>query len=397
MTTIAVLIVEPDAVQHEALAAYAARYAEAGTWLARKVFDSGISDQVRLHRLFYSDLRERFDLPAQSAVLCLKHTARLCRRAETAPELAWNGPVPYDRHLYRLKSVDVVSLATLGGRVVVPCTIASYQRGEFTAGSGELRYEADQWIFSLRTALSEAALHQTQIGREPEMSDKLLSRIARIVAGITHNAVTQAEQAAAVPVMEQAIRDIDQAVKDVRAEIGQNEATKYNAGRRIGELQSERDGLDRKIALALREDKEELTEAGVGRQLDIENQLALLQRTLREAEEDIAKLSGSINALQASRREAQQRLQELKRMAQVAGGPDSGNGPGNGMGGGRSAASKAAEAIDDAQRIGESLTGLPAGESRISHKDLDELAELHRQHEIRERLAKHKAGLKAGA
>ena len=88
-------------------------------------------------------------------------------------------------------------------------------------------------------------------------------------------------------------------------------------------------------------------------------------------------------------------------MAQVAGGPDSvngpGNGPGNGMGGGRSAASKAAEAIDDAQRIGESLTGLPAGESRISHKDLDDLAELHRQHEIRERLAKHKAGLKASA
>jgi hypothetical protein len=388
MTTIAVMILEPDAVQHEALAAYAKRYAEAGSWLARKVFDSGISDQVRLHRLFYGDLRERFDLPSQTAVLCLKHMARQCRRSASPPKLAWNGPVPYDRHLYGLKSVDVVSLATLGGRVVVPCTIVSYQQGEFTAGSGELRYEHDQWIFCLRTALSETALQQTHIGREPDMSDKLLNRIARIIAGITHNAVSQAEQAAAVPVMEQAVRDIDQAVKDVRAEIGQNEATKFNAKRRVGELQREHDELDARIALALKEGKEDLAEAGVGRQLDIENQLSLLQRTLGEAETDIAKLSESINALQASRREAQQRLRDLKRAAQETGGP------GGDLGAGRSATAKAADAIDDAARLGESLTGIPVGESRISHKDLDDLAELHRQHEIRERLAKHKAGLK---
>ena len=36
----------------------------------------------------------------------------------------------------------------------------------------------------------------------------------------------------------------------------------------------------------------------------------------------------------------------------------------------RSASARAAEAMEDAARLGESLTGLPAGESRISHKDL---------------------------
>ncbi len=389
MKTIAVLIIEPDAVQHEALAAYAARYAEAGSWLARKVFESGITDQVRLHRLFYSDLRRRFDLPSQAAVLCLKHVARLCRRSAEPPQLSWDGPVPYDRHLYSLKSVDKVSLATLGGRIVAPCTLVSYQRGDFMAGSGELRYQDDQWVFSLRTALSEATLQHTKLGREPDMSDKLLSRIARLVAGITHNALSQAEQAAAVPVMEQAIRDIDEAVKEVRAEIGQNEATKYNATRRIGELQREHDELNDKIAVALRESKDDLAEAGVGRQLDIENQRSLLQRSLHESDQDIAALSDSLNALQASRREAQQRLRELKSAAATA------EAPGGAMGG-RSATSKASDAIADAQRLGESLTGLPAGESRISHKDLDDLAELHRQNEIRERLPKHKASMKAG-
>ena len=221
------------------------------------------------------------------------------------------------------------------------------------------------------------------------MSDKLLSRIARLVAGITHNALSQAEQAAAVPVMEQAIRDIDEAVKEVRAEIGQNEATKYNATRRIGELQREHDELNDKIAVALREGKDDLAEAGVGRQLDIENQRSLLQRSLHESDQDIAALSDSLNALQASRREAQQRLREIKSATATAEAP-------GGAVGGRSATSKASDAIADAQRLGESLTGLPAGESRISHKDLDDLAELHRQNEIRERLAKHKAGMKAG-
>ena len=389
MTTIAVLIIEPDPVQHEALADYARRYAEAGTWLADKVYDLAITDQVRLHRLFYSDLRERFELPSQTAVLCLKHVARLCRRAGAPPRLRADGPVPYDRHLYSLKSVDVVSLTTLAGRVVAPCTLVSYQSGEFLAGSGELRFAEDRWFFSLRTALPETALTHTPLGKETDMTDKLLSRVSRLIAGIAHSAISQAEQATAVPVMEQAVRDIDEAIKDVRAEIGQNEAVKYNANRRIGELQREHDELDAKIALALKEDKGDLAEAGVGRQLDIENQLALLQRSVHDADGEIKTLSESINALQASRREAQQRLRELKSAARETGGA-----AGGAASGGRSAAGKAESAIESAQRLGEDLTGLPGGDSRISHKDLDDLAELHRQHEIRERLAKHRAGLK---
>lgn len=388
MPTIAVLVVEPDAVQQEALAAYAARYAEAGNWLCRKVFESGITDQVRLHRLYYGELRKRFELPAQSAVLCLKHVARLCHRSAAMPELVWTGPVPYDKHLFSLRSVDSISLATLAGRIVAPCTLASYQRGEMIAGSGELYYADDQWLFSVRTALSETALQHARRGRDLEMTDKLLSRVTRLIAGLTHHALSQAEQAAAVPVMEQAIHDIDRAIKDVRGEIGQSEATKFNANRRVGELRREHDGLDEKIALALKEGKEELAEAGVGRQLDIENQLSLLQRTLHETESEIAKLMDSVNALQASRREAQARLRELKSMA------DGTSGDGAAPAARRSATAKAADAMDAAARLGESLTGLPAGESRISHKDLDELAELHRQHEIRERMARHRAGLK---
>ncbi len=147
------------------------------------------------------------------------------------------------------------------------------------------------------------------------MSDKLLTRVTRLISGIAHNTLSQAEQAAAAPVMEQAVRDIDDAIKDVRAEIGQNEATRYNVTRRVTELQGEHEALDAKIATALSDTKEELAEAGVARQLDIENQLALLNRTVEDAGADIAKLTDSLNALRASRREAQQRLKDLKTAA----------------------------------------------------------------------------------
>ena len=279
-------------------------------------------------------------------------------------------------------------MATLMGRVVVPCAVETYDLGSLVVSSGELGFREGRWVFSLRTALPvDAAQHPT--GRkEAIMSDKLLTRVTRLISGLAHNALSNAESAAAIPVMEQAIRDIDEAIKDVRAEIGQNEATKFNATRRMNELQGEHETLDQKIAVALSESRDELAEAGVGRQLDIENQVALLKRTVADAEQDIAKLGDSINALQASRREAQHRIRDLKTTVPAS---DSSGGAAPK----RSATAKADAAIEAADRLGEDLTGIPSDGGQISHKDLDELAELHRQNAIRERLAKHRASQKS--
>ncbi len=383
----AVVLLAPDEAQKQELAAYMARYAEAGSWLVQKIFDSGITDQVRLHRQYYGDLRERFDLPSQTAVLCLKQVAKLCRRAVAPPKLGDRGPVPYDRHLYRLRSIDSLSLTGLSGRLVVPCSFQSYGMGKLPFAEAELTRADHQWRFAMRTTLSDAALQQDEWRRETDMSDKLLNRITRLVSGITHNVVGQAEQATAVPVMEQAIRDIDEAVGDVRSEIGQQEATKHNIKRRLRELHSEHDLLDERISLAVADDKEELAEAGVGRQLDIEDQLTLLERTLGEADGEISKLSDSLSALQASRREAAERLRDLKSAPppSEAGGRHKGS----------KAGAKALTAIESAGRLGESLTGIPADAGQANIPYLDELAELHRTHAVQERLAATKARLKA--
>ena len=301
-SSIAVLTIEPDAVQDRALADYTEYYGKAASWLAAKLVEAQISDQVRLHRLFYADLRSRYRLPSQSAVLCIKHVARACRGLTGPPAASQLTPVPFDRHLFSLKSVDRLSLATLEGRVVVPCAVAAYRTGELPVASGALLRDEGRWVFLLRTSLPESMVRPAKREGALFMSDNLLNRITRLISGITHHALSQAEQAASVPVLEQAIRDIESAIKEVRGEIGKEEATKYNVKTRMTELQKESDELDDKIAVALRESKDDLAEAGAGRQIDIDNQLRVLRRSLDDADSEITKLTDSLNALQAGRR-----------------------------------------------------------------------------------------------
>jgi hypothetical protein len=166
VTTNAVLFLDPDRVQDAALTEYVARYAAAGDWLAQQIYGVASMDQVRLHQRFYRALRERFGLPSQSAVLCQKHVARLCRAAVAPPSLSPEGPVPYDRHLYRLRSVDVLSLSTLEGRIRVPCTVSAYRKGRVDIGDAELSSIEGQWSFVIRTALSEATVARNKQRRE---------------------------------------------------------------------------------------------------------------------------------------------------------------------------------------------------------------------------------------
>lgn len=388
LTTFAELLLYPDTDQADRIAAYALRYAEAANWLAPRVHQSGISDRVRLHRLYYERLRKEFALPSQSAVLCLKQVARLCRTTQDLPRVAPEGPIPFDHHLFSVKAMDLISLATLDGRVLVPCALTGYGENEVTAANAELSRIASGWIFTLRTDLPGKPALRRNLKREDYMADTLLSRISRLVSGLAHNAIEQAEGIAPAPVMEQAIRDIDLAIGDVRAEIGRHEAGKHNIAGRMSELQEEHDELGARIAIAVRQDREDLAEAGVARQIDIENQLALLERSLKEEDGEIAKLSQSLAALQASRREAAARLRDLSAAAPVGG---------EGSPAGRSAAAKAQaraeSAMAAAERLGEKFSGVTAGERNVPAGDLEDLAELHRRSLIRERLASHKARL----
>src|SRR5690349_9468929 len=101
-------------------------------------------------------------------------------------------------------------------------------------------------------------------------------------------------------------------------------AEKHRLGARSAELQREHDDLGSKLTAAVAAGRDDLASAGLGRQIDIEAQIALLDRLLAEADDQIARLEEALSAVRASRREAEERLAELKTSAAAAsadGGP----------------------------------------------------------------------------
>lgn len=56
------------------------------------------------------------------------------------------------------------------------------------------------------------------------MTESIASRVGRIISGTVNQLVDAAESAAPEAVLEQALREVDQAIQDVRAELGKVEA-----------------------------------------------------------------------------------------------------------------------------------------------------------------------------
>jgi len=107
-------------------------------------------------------------------------------------------------------------------------------------------------------------------------TEGVLTRMGRVIVGMAHTAVNAAEQANPKGVLEQAIREIDGAADEVRTELGKATAERYRLEARSKELERERADLEGKIRTAVTAGRDDLAEAGIGRQIDIEAQSNLL-------------------------------------------------------------------------------------------------------------------------
>jgi len=123
--------------------------------------------------------------------------------------------------------------------------------------------------------------------------------------------------------------------------------------------------------------REDLAKAGVSRQLDLEAQIAALDKALSDARANIDEGQQALQAVLATRREVEARLAELRQseaqhpVETVPGRGRAGNG-----------AARAAAAVSR-------VTGVPANQSAAS-AELDELDRLHREQAIEARLAQFK-------
>jgi phage shock protein A len=219
------------------------------------------------------------------------------------------------------------------------------------------------------------------------MSEALTNRVKRLISGSANMIVSAVEDLAPELVMEEAIREVDKAVDDIRAELGQVMTRQYHASQRIASENQRHEDLSEKIKIALNEKREDLAENGVERLLDIEAQIPVLESVLSETREAQSELEGYITALQARRREMQDELKQYRSAAQAAESQSGAPGSTNSTGGVHSRVEKASESFD---RVMERAGGLGLSGTTPDRKTAAktaELEELARTNRVKERLA----------
>jgi phage shock protein A len=224
------------------------------------------------------------------------------------------------------------------------------------------------------------------------MSESLSSRVSRIIAGSFHALIDAVEDAAPEAVMEQAMREIDAAIGDVRADLGTVEAQRHLTAKRLAESSTRHDELADRARMALAEGREDLAEAAVEKQIDIEAQIPVLEARLAELAEEKARLEGYVAALQAKKREMQDDLAGHRRAKAAQESPTGAPTGRKGM----PVEQRAERATSAFDRVFERHTGLrsSASSSAQGAAKLAELEELARRNRVQERLAQIKSSVK---
>src|SRR5262249_38663051 len=144
------------------------------------------------------------------------------------------------------------------------------------------------------------------------------------------------------------------------------------------------------IEIAVAKGDEALARAGIAKQVDIEDQIPVLQRSLQDAIERSKELEGYVVALLAKKREMESALQDFIAARATAAGPAGAAAPGTSASSTQDKVDRAGSAFDRVMARQTGIAGLGSAVSPDAAK-LRDLQELARTHRIDERLAALKA------
>ena len=221
------------------------------------------------------------------------------------------------------------------------------------------------------------------------MSETLSRRVGRLVSGGFHALIDAAENLAPEAVMNESIREIERAVDEVRAELGKVLAQKHLAAKKMADESNRHEAIDANLQAAVDAGRDDLAEAGIAEQMDIEARLPILENTIADCAAQEKELEGFIAALQAKKREMQQQLQDWRAVQQSMGTGKTAGGNGSDLNRIARDAEKSGNAFD---RVMGRQNSVHSSTDAAQLAKLKELEDLSRNHRIAERLAALKAG-----
>lgn len=225
------------------------------------------------------------------------------------------------------------------------------------------------------------------------MTENLASRVGRIISGSLNSLVDAIENSMPETVMDESIREIEGAIEEVRAELGRVTANKYLASTRLLDENRKHEDLAANIELAIKEGRDDLAEAAISSQLDIEAQIPVLERTISDCGAKEKELEGFISALQAKKREMNDELRKLVNSRKEAEAFAAGGGNSvTDSGGIESRVTKAESAFNRVMERSSGMPGKAGVGDRKSAAQLAELEDMARKNRVQERLAAIKEG-----
>ena len=217
------------------------------------------------------------------------------------------------------------------------------------------------------------------------MSETLISRVLRIVSGNVHDAIDVVENREAEVVMREALREIDRTISDVKTEISRANGTRLLSAKRLEMTDAKLHELTDKARLAIGENRDDLAEAAVTRQLDLETQIPILEKSRDAAAKKCDELAGYLQSLAGRKSEMEGELDAYVETGsdnvtslKVAGGTD--------ITRHEDRANQAIDAFDRAMKSGNGSAGYTGSNGHTVVK-LSELNSLIRRNLINDRLA----------
>jgi IS605 OrfB family transposase len=119
-----------DSDQYQKIVDTMKRFNEACDYISERAFAEKSFNKLKIHKLVYYDVRERFDLSSQMVVRAIGKVAESYKvDKKSVHTFNETGAVVYDERILSFKGIEIASILTLEGRIDVPMLISKYHQG----------------------------------------------------------------------------------------------------------------------------------------------------------------------------------------------------------------------------------------------------------------------------
>ena len=154
---------QPAAEQSAALLETMERFNAACNAIAEVAFRERTANKIRLQKLVYYNIRERFGLSAQMAVRAISKVAEAYKRdLSKKPSFRKYGAIVYDQRVLSWKGINRVSILTLKGRQIIPVILSEYQMARLkrVRGQADLIYRDGTFYLAVVVDMPEPPINE---------------------------------------------------------------------------------------------------------------------------------------------------------------------------------------------------------------------------------------------